>query len=197
MKKVLLTTICLYMLLALTAQENFPQATDSISRQSGNILVSEYGDSTYTSLPSPISVGKWRIAGDIGFSYRMAKTAEGVEGRAKDFVNKMRAGVIYGAEIHHFPKNSFGFGARFSGHSYSHDEINTSSKVNTAYFAPSIMWRFFDRNYQNAFMWGFSLGYLTYYEKTTIFNDTHTLKKEGVGYTAGIGYNFRIYGNTF
>ena len=104
--------------------------------------------------------GKARVAFDVGYSYRTAQAAVG--GEVGRFIDKMRGGIVYGLEITGFTSEYFGIGGRFTGHHYSNSEGSLSDNLNTFYFAPSILFRFFDLNYKGAFIIGMSLGYVSY-----------------------------------
>ena len=144
----------------------------------------------------PVVEDRWRFAVDAAFSYRIARADKSLTGEAKDFVNKMRAGFSYGADIHYFTNDTFGIGAKFSGHRYSHSQWGLTSTVDTYYFAPSIMWRNYNRR-DNVWVTGISIGYLQYKESARFGADTGKFSKGGFGTSVDIGYDIRISKGTF
>ena len=188
MKKVFFILLTVWGVLSVHAQE--PAA----GSPQQSIVVARYGtdmqeiSQTQETVIAPHK--KWWFGIDAAYSYRVAKAADA---SIKDFVNKMRGGFAYGADIHYAFSRGFGFGARFSGHHYSHSDMTMSDKVNTYYFAPSIGWKNYNRNYSGAFVFGCSIGYVSYQEEV---NDL-SISKGGLGSTVDIGYDFRLAGSTY
>ena len=143
-----------------------------------------------------LPTNKFRFAVDAGFSYRIAKISSELEGLARDFVRKMRSGLVYNTDFHGFFPNGLGIGAKFTGHYYARTEAGLKYQVNTYYFAPSMMWRGFTPN-SDVFYYGLSAGYVQLNEKQSYAGNFSSLKKGGIGTTFDVGYDIRLKGNTF
>ena len=143
-----------------------------------------------------ISTNTFRFAVDAGFSYRIAKAYSELDGLARDFFNKTRAGFVYGGDIHGFFPIGLGIGAKFTGHHYTRTEMGLKYQVNTYYLAPSFMWRTFTQNL-DVFYYGFSVGYVHFNEKLSYASDMQLFDKGGIGTTFDLGYDIRLKGKTF
>ena len=139
---------------------------------------------------------KFRLGIDAGFTYRTAKMDESVDALMKDFLNKMRAGFLYGCDLHGFFPFGLGLGGRFTGHHYSRTEMGLKAQVNTYYIAPSMMWRMFTRN-SDVFYFGYSIGYVYFDEKMSYQRESLSLSNGGLGATYDIGYDIRLRNNSF
>jgi len=134
---------------------------------SGNLYDNQYD----------IPMKKFRIAVDAGFSYRIAKASKDLDALERSFINKMRAGFLYGADFHGFFTTGFGLGAKFTGHYYSRTEMGFKDQVSTYYIAPSLMWRTFNRK-MDVIYYILSLGYVD-------FNDTWSYNGLSESYSNG------------
>ncbi len=140
-----------------------------------------------------LPAGKWRFGVDAGYSYRTAKIVEGVNYDLRNFLNKMRNGVYYGLDVHHFSENDFGIGARITGRHYAYTQGGLGEKVDTYYIAPSMMWRVFDRRGRNAWTYGFSLGYIHLNDRLFVGGaQSGGINKGGVGSSVDLGYDIRL-----
>ena len=141
-------------------------------------------------------VKKFRIAVDVGFSYRIAKASKDLDALQRSFVNKLRAGFLYGGDFHGFFPSGFGLGAKFTGHYYTRTELIYKDQVNTIYVAPSMMWRTFSKKL-DVFYYGFSVGYVNFKETFTENGLSSSFSNGGLGTTIDFGYDHRLSGNTF
>lgn len=191
MKYLFFITVLTCLPWVLSAQEN-KQKNES----SNSIVVGRYSGNDvqtlepFQELPSEKRV---RFSLDVGYSYRIASIVKGVPREIKDLINKMRGGLVYGADFHYFFDSDLGIGAKYSGHHYSHSESGFKISTNTNYFAPSFVWRLFDRR-NNAWVFGTSIGYLSFREKYTGLSD---FSKGGLGSSLDLGYDIRLAKNTF
>jgi len=172
------------------SQRNYDRNNYGYSRQQPPVSGNSY-DNRYDIPTKP-----FRIALDAGFSYRIAKASKDLDALERSFVNKMRAGFLYGADFHGFFPNGFGLGAKFTGHYYSRTEMGLKDQVNTYYIAPSLMWRAFNRR-SDIIYYGFSFGYVNFNEKASYSGLSESYSNGGLGTTFDFGYDIRLSGNTF
>ena len=153
-----------------------------------SIVVSRYSDEAIeipeTAGSAIPSYKKWWLGIDAGFSYRVAKAAEGVN---KGYINRMRGGLFYGADLHGVISRGIGLGVRYTGHRYAQNR----HRVVTNYFAPSFQLRSPNRNDTGAFVVGCSIGYLLYREKL----GWASVSLSGLGTSVDLGYDFRLAGD--
>lgn len=124
---------------------------------------------------------------DGGFSYRVAKAAPGP---MRDFINRMRDGYAFGADIHYEFKPMQAVGLRFSTHGYKNSEWGLTAKSNNWYVGPSYRYRVPLPRGNGAFSAGFSLGYVSLSESA---NGISLLDGAGgFGSTWDLGYDFPI-----
>lgn len=141
----------------------------------------EQGDAARVSEVELVPYKKWGFGVDLGFSYRIARAPEGMS----DYVRDLRKGYYFGADLYGAIARGIGLGVRYTGHRYG-DFLNNSHKVRTDYFAPSFLFQRPDR----PFYFGYSLGYLSYFEELSGWNNSGSIKKGGLGATLDLGYEF-------
>ena len=122
---------------------------------------------------------------DAGYSYR---TAQAATLEISEYVNKMRSGIYFGADLHISDTRNMGFGVRYTGHRYKH--LKADHKVKTDYIALSLLTKRLNHTETGALVMGGSLGYLSYSEKATELNID--INKPGIGATFDFGYDFRL-----
>lgn len=135
-----------------------------------------------------------RFALDAGYSYRIGKIVDEIP---DEFARKMRSGVHYGAELLYFHAHAWGFGAKFQGRSFNAELGSVKDKTNTIYAAPMVVSRVFDKKNRNAWIFGFSVGYLHFKEEVTAGNVSESISKGGLASTVEIGYDIRVSKRSF
>ena len=173
-----------------TYQRNYDRNNYGYSRQQPPVSENSY-DNQYDIPAKP-----FRFAVDVGFSYRIAKASKDLDALERSFINKMRAGFLYGADFHGFFTTGFGLGAKFTGHYYSRTEMGFKDQVSTYYIAPSLMWRAFNRK-MDVVYYSFSLGYVNFNDKWSYNGLSESYSNGGLGTTFDFGYDLRLNRNNF
>ncbi len=180
MKKLFLLLSAAVMSLPAVAQ------VDSVGTPRESIVVSRFTDDGIeipetAQTPIPPFKKVW-FGIDAGFSYRTAKAMEGQE----QLFNSIRDGMYFGADLHISDSRNMGFGVRYTGHRYN--QSSADLKINTDYFALSLLTKRLNHTETGALVMGGSLGVLSYSEKMgqKIFNNS------GIGGSFDFGYDFRL-----
>jgi outer membrane protein W len=161
------------------------------TRQEGSVVVGRYGGAQFAPVQR-MDIPKWRVSLDAAYSYRTAETASGLDALTREFVDKLRNGVMFGGGVHYFPVESFGFGLQAEMTHSSYSKKSATERINVLYVGPSGQWRGFDRRDRNAWIVGFSLGYYNYSEKFSYQSLSLIQSKDGLGALTEIGYDIRM-----
>jgi hypothetical protein len=152
------------------------------------------------------SGSRYRVAIQGGLSYLTAKTASSVPQALKNHVKQLKSGYHWGAEIHYFTNENFGFGLKYSTFYSSNSEQNVSitlidnsvlygiKDTNYIHFiGPSVLYKTISSNGKNAWTSGLSLGYLGYKQKEQAGNRYFTSTAATFGMSADLGYDIYLY----
>lgn len=150
-----------------------------------------------------LSAPQWRISLQGGYSYRLGETAS-VNWMLQDYMEKLRHGFFYGADVTGYFMESMGAGVKFSGFGTKVSQEVTveydggrqesallSDNISIRYFGPMLSYRLISRDFRNSLIINTGVGYLGYTDKV-VFIDPYTIKGSAVGYLLELGYDFRI-----
>lgn len=142
---------------------------------------------------------KWRFAFQGGYSYRTAKIIDGVSSDYGSYLKKLKNGFHLGGDIAYFPHGQdFGIGIKYnyfsaknSGDFYFEDDngnlefVHIKDDININFIGPSFLIRYPSKRNLNAAFLGISLGYMSYVDDATLFEDLNIS-----GHTFGAGFDF-------
>ncbi len=157
----------------------------------------------FVSAQGTFTPSKVRTTFDLAYSYRVGEIDESIQGATRDFINRMRSGVAYGATCHGFPNRFVGVGAKLYGHHYSRSEGGFTDAMNTVYIGPSAMARIITRDKKGAWVFGLSFGYVHYFEKWEFsghgynYGGSYDTDAPGFGFYGDAGYDIRIGPKTY
>jgi hypothetical protein len=166
------------------------------NRNNNRMKVDYYDPNEVDNSDSYFYYKKFRLGIDAGFSYRTAKAPDGADQAMKDYINRMRAGFLYGCDLHGFFPFGLGLGGRFTGHHYSRNELGIKDRANTYYIAPSMIWRMFTRH-SDVFYFGYSIGFVYFHEKLSYDRVSESVSNGGLGSTYDVGYDIRLRNNSY
>ncbi len=137
---------------------------------------------------------KFRIAVHGGASFLIAKTSDKVEEPLlRDHVKKLKSGYNLGFDFNYFLNEHYGFGIKFSRFSSSNKEdllVGVENNWNLTYIGPSFVSRLVSSNGKNAWVFGFSLGYMGFKDEEQIGSFPNNVNTTITGSTLGSALDF-------
>lgn len=135
-----------------------------------------------------------RFSIEGGYSHRLGKIVDEIP---DEYAMKMRTGFNFGAELIYFPTEIWGIGAKYSGRIFNAHMANLEDRLNIHYFAPTAVIRRFDRRHRNAWVFGLSIGYISFREEVVSGGNVYKISQGGLGSSYEIGYDIRMTNRRF
>lgn len=147
---------------------------------------------------------KWRIAVQGGGGYRMGKLPIGISNDMREYMNGLKWGYSYGADITYFFGPTLGVGVKYHDFHTSNQAQGTftfdngssksgtmADKIDIWFLGPILSYRVLDSNARNAFYMSAGAGYVGFYNNATLVDP---LKMTGgtIGMTCEIGFDFGL-----
>jgi hypothetical protein len=195
----------------------YPSLASTCHQIEGLVLkVNDFNDTSFISASKPdttIAVKPkknpgWRGAINGGWSWRTAKIADGLNDFQKDYFSNLKSGYQFGAEAHYFFNEGFGLGLLYNLYHSSYSTMaaaelpngqtvtgELSDKINIHYIAPSVYWRVLSKSKMNAFLFGLSIGYMSYTDEG-YWQSPYQIKGSTVGFSYDIGYDIGLSKHT-
>ncbi|WP_276131658.1 hypothetical protein [Polluticoccus soli] len=153
---------------------------------------------------------KFRIGLQGGWSYRLAKVSDQVPPGFRTYVEKLKPGYNYGADGSFFFSRALGVGIRYSGYrtsnsmdiemldtaTYNLIQGKMSDDITVSYVGPTFNLRYISESEIFHFVSTFSLGYLSYTDKTLQITPLK-LQSATVGVVVGAAADFAVHENIF
>ncbi len=145
-----------------------------------------------------------RIALGGGYSYRTAEVSDDVSSDFEDYVDGLKSGYHYGANLTYFFKKPYGIGFKYNAYkssnsmsvySYDYGYGEMSDDITISYYGPTVTIRSLSPNKKNAFLMDFSLGYMEYKDNAILFDESYTIKGNTVGLIFGMNYDIGLTEN--
>ena len=146
-------------------------------------------------------ISNWRVALNAGWSWRVAQTDPSLSSFEKEYIDGLKSGHHFGAEVNYFFTNRIGIGLNYNTH-FSSNSVYASAQFPSGtvkngllsddmlinFIGPSFNVRFMSRKNTNVLYMDASLGYSDYRDKFNFIGDT-LIHIKITGYTVGINYN--------
>lgn len=149
-----------------------------------------------------ITIQKFRIAVQGGFSQLLAKTAPSIAPQNRDYISALKSGIHYGTDLTYFIKPTWGLGLKFNQFRSSHsgtlyDEnmmtVNMETSLVNSFVGPSLTTKYDSPNNKHTFIFNIAIGYMGY------LSDKKNIQVETTGATIGsaldAGYDYRFTKN--
>ena len=148
----------------------------------------------------PVNYREHRFAIGGGYSYRTARTGEGVN---RDYVNGLRSGWHLNVEATCFLTEKVGVGGKFALYKASNRMDNVSYQgwvgtmsddITIAFIGPSVLFRFKHGERGNAFMLGLAVGYMSYTDNARSVRSAYEYEITGgtLGTSMDFGYDIAL-----
>ncbi len=148
---------------------------------------------------------KLRIALHGGFGYRIAPLSDDISDDLEDYMNELKSGVQFSADLTYFWGENYGFGIKYSHFIASNhrddvyvkdDQGNRrygvlSDDISIIFLGPSFTARVFNKAKTNAFIFNLSYGYVGYFNDQVIV-DKYKQSGATFGSFFDIGYDLGL-----
>ncbi|MCO6499733.1 MAG: hypothetical protein J5I47_05075 [Vicingus serpentipes] len=150
-------------------------------------------------------IKRFRIGVNYGWGYSTGRLSDDIPGEFKQYVEELKSGATFSADVSYLIKNSIGFGVKYSNFNSENSLDNISitypnglvrygvmrDDINVQFIGGTFYNRIFSKNKKNNFFMGLSLGKLAY-KNDAIVIDKLTLTGNTFGIVADIGYDIAI-----
>lgn len=150
-----------------------------------------------------LSTPQWRISLHGGYACRLGEMVS-VNWMLHDYMEKLRHGFFYGADVTGYFTESMGVGVKFSGFGTKISQDVTveydggrqesglmSDNISIRYIGPMLSYRLLSHNYRNALIFNTGIGGLAYTDEVVLI-DPFTIRGTAIGYLLELGYDFRV-----
>lgn len=148
---------------------------------------------------------QFRLAINSGFSYQTARINENIPADFETYVNEMKSGYHFGADLTYFFSEPLGFGFKYYLFKTSNSMDNIyveypdgsveygimSDDLTISFIGPTFSTRLLNYNKSNAFLMSLSIGYMGYSNNKVIVNN-YIMTGNTVGMTLDVGYDIGI-----
>ncbi len=131
----------------------------------------------------------WRFGFSLGGGYRIASA---VGSASSSYIDQLRLGFQFGADINYHFNNYWGLGAKFSTFIASASSYPNEDHTTTFYIGPVCNLRILSATKKNAFITEFSLGYLRYRDSGKYYSQEGLITANAFGVVLGIGYDIGL-----
>jgi len=128
---------------------------------------------------------KIKIGAYGGLSYLTAKISDNIPSEFHEYTNQLKSGYHYGGDLSFFISKNIGFGAKYvvfksqnQMNIYRRDTITSllelgklKDEITITFFGPSLSARSNSQNNKTFFFCNYALGYLSYHNNATFFQD--------------------------
>jgi len=146
----------------------------------------------------------FRVAINVGWSYRIAKIADDVPSDYKQYLKGLKSGLNYGIDLSYYFSEQFGFGIQYCNN-WSKNETNItatfpdgsvidgimSDNISINYIGPYFSMRLLDAKQKNSFLMDLGMGYTGYRDDAVIIS-AFSMKGNCLGFNMSIGYDIGI-----
>jgi hypothetical protein len=137
---------------------------------------------------------------DYGWSYRMKDVSSNVSPDLKNYVQGLKSGQNFGADLVYYFMESTGVGIKYNqfmkNSSLGGNEIaakygTVSDAISISYIGPSLNTRLLSNNKKQALMFDLSIGYMSYEDISNLTYNS-TISGNGLSFVCDAGYDFNI-----
>lgn len=147
-----------------------------------------------------------RFSFNGGWSYQTSKIEDNLSSDMKEYTQGLQSGYHLGGDITCFVTEPIGIGFKYllfkSSNSIENVDIDIkdgphgfgsmSDNIAITFFGPSFNLRLLSSNKRNALLFGLSIGYLGFKDKSTILNNDLTMTGSTIGIVYDLGYDIGI-----
>ena len=151
----------------------------------------------------------FRLALNGGYSYHIARVSDDVPDALKGYTERLKSGYHIGGDVSYYPIEYLGFGLKYhqfkSKNSMKNYELeisfgdnivgDISNELTISFIGPSFSSRLLNHKKSDAFFTTLSLGYLSYINDESFFNNKYRVTGKAIGVAFDIGYDIGVVGN--
>ena len=137
----------------------------------------------------------WRLAGNIGWSYRTAPLADGLNSAQKEYLKKLKNGFNVSLDASYFFSEMFGAGFKYDLFKSSNTSSVGEDNISISFVGPAFAMRFFNQTKTNCWFMNYGIGYMGLKDKGKESGQPVTAKGSTVGLVMDIGYDIAFSKN--
>lgn len=141
--------------------------------------------------------GKFRLSGDFGYGYRLAKVPSNIPDELKDYVKDLKSGVVFDASLDYSIDSNWGVGVYFSrffskNSAFVNLSLATADNIRLTYLAPYVFFKNTSENGLHTLRVNFSAGFLGYTNNGNVNSDFFEVKANTFGVAMGLDYDIHV-----
>jgi hypothetical protein len=179
---------------------------DSIQLIGNTRVVSDKATSSNLINYGGSGTSKFLLSANVGQSFRVASSPDGLNSQQKDYLKKLKSGLSYDISAYYLKEGRTGFGLKYNVYKSSgtiyNQQINLdngtivtgdfSDDITISFIGPSFILTEDEHARVGEANLELALGYLSYQNKSTIIGNPLKITGANLGMIAGMGYHFRI-----
>lgn len=175
--------------------------SDSVHSEHSDAIVSDKGlsktladpETNGTILPDTTTWTKWQAGVHIGYGHRLFRSVVSATDYERLYDQKLKPGIIAGAEAFYFPWKSVGFGLRYDFYlNRAERDIKTHDKVNIQFLGAGVAHRKIFSNHSTSLLTSFLVGYQPYRNAARYVGQDYKLNANTMGWAVSVGIDHRI-----
>lgn len=142
-------------------------------------------------------IGKFRLSGDFGYGYRLAKVPTNIPDELKDYVKDLKSGVVFDASLDYSIASNWGVGVYFSrffsqNSAFINLSLATADNIRLTYLAPFVFFKNTSQNGLHTVRVNFSTGFLGYSNNSNVNDDFFEFRANTLGVATGLDYDIHV-----
>ena len=149
---------------------------------------------------------KFLFSANVGQSFRVASSPDGLNSQQKDYLKKLKSGLTYDVSAYYLKEGRTGFGLKYNVYKSSGTIRNQqivfddgtvhygdfSDDITISFIGPSFILTEDEHARVGEANLELAIGYLSYQNKSTIIGNPLKITGSNLGMIGGMGYHFRI-----
>jgi len=138
----------------------------------------------------------WRLAFNVGWSYRTPRIVDGLDPIIRDHIEKLKSGLNINLDASYFFTEMFGVGFKYDLYKASNSIQSLEGDITLNFLGPAFAMRSFDRATKtNSWFMNCAIGYMGYTEHLKVPGQSVMLKGSTAGFVMDIGYDIAFSKN--
>ena len=138
-------------------------------------------------------LSKWQFGINGGYAYRLFKPRIKSTSYELKYIDELKSGYSYGAELYYFHWKKVGFGLKYDVYkSKAERDIRTKDNITIQFLGPSVVHRKVFPNQKTSILSAFWLGYQPYRNVARYIGQDYVLKGRTMGWGVSVAIDHKI-----